>query len=106
MSAVKLTETLRETVPAGWLPDDNQTLFFYVKEAKRAAANYGLKRQDTLVKFIYIGAVCCPFFWAEEYTKSFLNMNSDDPDTRFLDFYALFKRASNHADVPWVLPED
>jgi len=105
LTSLRLVSELRRTTPQSWLPPDNKTLFFYVRETRKAARLYGLTHPENLTKFVYLGTVCVPFFWREPETEKFLSAHRQRPDARFADFYKLFKRQAQNANVPWVLPE-
>ncbi len=105
LTSLGLVSELRRLAQPSWLPADNKTLLFYVREARKAARLYGLTHPESLTKFVYLGTICAPFFWREPDTQKFLSAHRNRPDARFADFYKLFKRQAQHAKVPWVLPE-
>jgi hypothetical protein len=105
MSSVRLVGDLRAAVPASWLPPDNRTLLFHIRQSRKAARAYGLTEPGQLWKFVYLGTICAPFFWEEPATKAFLAAHRGNPDARFADFYRLFRRAADRKDVVWRLPE-
>ncbi|WP_179381126.1 DUF4123 domain-containing protein [Jannaschia marina] len=106
LSSIRMISALRKDAPPSWLPSDDRTLLFYVQNARRAAREMGLTEQALLRKFVYVGSICAPFFWRESQTRAYLVDDRGDPNARFADFYALFKRDAERANVPWTLPED
>lgn len=100
----KLARTFRKTLPPDWLPQTDRELVSRLYHARDAADRFGLKREDLLAKWLYISATVSPYFWRDPATADRLLRGSNDPNTRFMDYYALLVCYYRRAGAPFEFP--
>ncbi|MFT6606208.1 MAG: hypothetical protein ACJA2X_001411 [Halocynthiibacter sp.] len=72
----------------------DEQLFEQVREGRKAALSFGIKRPKLRMRFIMLHVLRVPHFWTDEDILAMLNGATGTPDIRFGDVCALFRSAA------------
>lgn len=76
---------------------DEDAVFEAVREADAAARDYGLDRRDLRERFVRLGIVTAPRFWADPTLHGLLRAGTGTPEMRFGDVCAMLRLAARRA---------